>query len=162
MQSEKNTADGIPGRPTKNRQSKIFEMIVKCFEDNLSAPAAANIAGVSRNTAYAYYKQITERFKQKQTADLFARQEDVRAQVIASFDKDIIQADEYLTQIEEQIQFYIKRKEEVPQYLFDQKLKAMKNKSSIKERKAAYQTKPTPRESADIEFEIQTEDGKQW
>lgn len=165
MQAAKDVG-GKRGRPTKQRQTEIFDKLLKCYEDELSAPAAAKEAKVNEKTAYAYYDQQFEKYKQEQADELFARQEKVRAQAIASLDKDIIEADGFLMKIREQIQFYITREEEVPAYLFDQEMKAMKHKSSIKEKKLLYLTKPTLKESVDmdtvVQDESQNEERKRW
>lgn len=76
------------GRPTKNEEVSIHDILTKCFGDGLSAPAAARIAKVDRKTAYKHYDDIVSQHKEKTFKNLFERQENDRAQVIASFDRD--------------------------------------------------------------------------
>lgn len=146
------------GRPTKNQQLSTYDIMTKCFGDGLSAPAAARKAGVDRKTAYNYYDDIIKQYKEKTFDNLFERQESDRAQVIASFDKDLEEASELLDQIRGNKKRYLDKRRLVPKYLFDQEIDVMKYRSTIKDRKASYVIRPTPQEEYSRNVEESTED----
>lgn len=135
-----------PGRPTKKEELETFEIMVKCFGDGLSAPAAAKKAGVDPKTAYKHYEDITNQYREKSFGDLFERQENDRIQVIASFDKDIEEASELLDQIRADKQWYLDKHKPIPKHLFILEIDVMKYRSTIKDRKASYVYIPTAQE----------------
>ncbi len=151
------------GKPTKERQLSIFEKMMNCFDEGLSAPAAARKHSIDPKTAYSYYDQIIEQYKEKTFDDLLERQERERVQVIATLDKDIEEATQLLEQIREDKKSYLEKRKPVPKHLFDQEIETMKYRSTIKDRKANYVIKPTPSEAYDIyveEDEKREKDGK--
>src|SRR5579864_5983180 len=147
-----------PGRPTKKQEEAIQDILTKCFGDGLSAPAAARIAGVDRKTAYNHYDEIVKQHKEKTFENLFERQENDRAQVIATFDKDLEETSELLNQIREDKKWYLSKHKPVPKYLFDQEIDVMKYRSTIKDRKAGYVVRPTGHEEYSREIKENTGD----
>lgn len=141
-----NVENNSPGRPSKRKQWEIYQSILECFRDGLESKSAAKKASVNLKTVRKYYKEISKKYKEKTFSDLFERQEAERIQIIAMLDQDIEDARELLTQIRKQKQQYLDQGKPVPAYLFDQELKALKHLSTVKDRKAGYVTKPTPRE----------------
>ena len=141
------------GRITKNQQAKLFAIMLECYLDDLSAPAAARKARVNPKTAYSYYNQIFEQYKEESYKDIFARHEKEHVQVIASFDKEILEATDLIEQIKAQKQLCVKKKIPIPKNIIDQEIKALKYRFSLKEKKSAYILKPTLKETSDIEFE---------
>lgn len=150
------------GRHTKNKQLSTYNIMAKCFGDGLSAPAAARKAGVDPKTAYSHYDDIIKQYKEKTFENLFERQESDRVQVIASFDKDLEEASELLDQIRDDKKWYLDRRKPVPKYLFDQEIDVMKYRSTIKDRKAGYIIRPTPKEEYDrgVNENKEDKDGK--
>lgn len=151
-----------PGRPTKKQEESIHDILTRCFGDGLSAPAAARIAGVDRKTAYSHYDEIVKHHKEKTFENLFEREQNDRAQVIATFDKDLEEVSELLNQIRKDKKRYLEKRKPVPKYLIDQEIDIMKYRSTIKDRKASYVMKPTPHETYNREIKEKSEgkDGK--
>lgn len=145
------SVENSPGRPTKRRQLEIYESILNCFKDGLTPKSAAKRANVNLKTVKAYYKEIAEQYKQKTFNDLFERQEAERCQIIAMLDDDIENASDLLAQIRKQMQAYIDLYKPVPGFWFVQELAALKHLSTVKDRKAGYIMKPTPREEYNME-----------
>jgi transposase len=151
-----------PGRPTKEQELLTFEIMVKCFGDGLSAPAAAKKAGVNLKTAYSHYETITNQYKENSIDGLFERQENDRIQIIASFDKDIEEASEVLDQIRTDKKWYLDKHKPIPKHLFILEIDMMKYRSTIKDRKAGYVIRPTAQEEYGREIAENSEvmDGK--
>ena len=77
---------------------------------------------------------------------MFERQERIRVQIIATFDKDIEEFTDLLERIRKEMGWYTDHAKAVPKYLFERELDVMKYRAVIKDRKAGYIIKPTPRE----------------
>ncbi|MBI5377418.1 MAG: hypothetical protein HZA82_02195 [Thaumarchaeota archaeon] len=135
------------GRPTKNRQLVIHKKMIECFEDDLSAPAAARKAKIDVKTAYDYYDEIIEQRKERNYKNLFERQEKERIQIIATLDKDIIETTILLEEIRNDKKKYLDSGKPIPNYLIVQELNLMKFRFAIKDRKAGYLVMPTPEEA---------------
>jgi len=150
------------GRKTKKEEETIQDKLTKCFGDGLSAPAAARIVGVDRKTANSHYDEIVKQHKEKTFVDLFEREENDRAQVIATFDKDLEEVSELLKQIREDKKWHIDRHKPVPKSLFDQEIDVLKFRSTIKDRKASYVVRPTGHEvyNREIKENLGEKDGK--
>lgn len=146
------------GRSTKKEEMSIHDKLTKCFGDGLSAPAAARIAGVDRKTAYNHYDEIVKQHKEKTFENLFEREENDRAQVVAAFDKDLEEVSELLNQIRDDKQWYLGKRKPIPKYLFDQEIDVMKYRSTIKDRKASYVVRPTGHEAYSREIKENTEE----
>ncbi len=135
------------GKPTKNRQLTIHESMIKCFEDGLSAPAAARKAAVDVKTAYKYYDDIIKQQKERDYENLFERQKNERVQIIATLDKDIVETTTLLEEIRNDKKKYLDAEKPIPNYLIVQELNLMKFRFAIKDRKAGYLIMPTPEEA---------------
>lgn len=126
-------------------------MMVECFCDDLSAPAAAKKADVNPKTAYEHYDEIIEQYKREKMKNFYERYEKVRVQIIASLDKDIEDVNNLLREIRDEKITYIKAKKLVPNYLTRNELEALRFRLEVKDRKSRYTLTPTPAEEDKLE-----------
>lgn len=128
------------GRPTLGTQSQIKSTLLQYYEANLSAPYAAKKTGYDIKTVYRYYNEFYEEIAKFETSSYFERQKQDRIQIIVSFDSQIDEAGMFLSQINSEIENSVKEKKSIPRHLFGFKLDAMRFRSSLTEKKAAFVT----------------------
>jgi hypothetical protein len=121
--------------------------MIECFEDGLSAPAAARKAAIDVKTAYKYYDDIIKQQKERDYENLFERQKNERVQIIATLDKDIVETTILLEEIRNDKKKHLDSGKPIPNYLIVQELNLMKFRFAIKDRKAGYVIMPTPEEA---------------
>jgi hypothetical protein len=135
------------GRLNKKQHLELHEFMIKCFEDDLYAPTAARKAGVDRKTAYKHYNQIVEQCLENDNEDLRTRQKRDRIQRIASLDKDIEEYTDLLERVRAYQKLHLTLKKSIPNHFIRDEIDIIKNRSDVKDRKAAYLVKPTLEEA---------------
>lgn len=137
-----------PGRPSKNLQAEIYEKILECYHEGVSATTAAKEVGVNVKTANGHYRQISTQHKIKIERTYAERYEVERIQTIASFDNDIMEASKLLREIRVVKKLFKDAKKPIPNYLIRNELDTMKFRIEIKDRKSRYSMSITPDEAA--------------
>jgi len=131
------------GHPTIHRHLSIHQLMQKHFGDGLDAPAAAQLAGINPKTAYKHYHEIENQIIEEDTKDMFEREKRKRAQIITTFDNDIIELTELLDCVKDEIKKHLGKGETLPQHLISQELSIIKLRFAIKDKKAFYIIRPT-------------------
>lgn len=141
------------GRPTSKESIKIDKQIRNYFIKGASASYVILKTKLDKNTVYSRYRELADTVKQSMEKDFLERYEQEREQIIITFDQDIADVEEFLAQIRE-VKKSVDPDKPFFAFLIKQEFDLMKFKFSIKDKKAGYAIKPTPREAFKQKSEI--------
>lgn len=131
------------GRPSKTEQLRIQREIMPYFEHGVSAHVAAQKSGINVKTVCKYYNDLAEGINESEENDFLERQKKQRAQIIVSYDNQILDANKHFDDINDQINRLKKEQKPIPLHLFSLRLDAMKYRSYLTEKKGAFLMQPT-------------------
>lgn len=113
------------------------------FEHGVSAHVAAQKSGINVKTVCKYYNDLAEGISESEENDFLERQRKQRAQIIVSYDNQILDANEHFDDINDQINRLKKEQKVIPGYLFSLRSDAMKYRTFVTEKKEAFLSLPT-------------------
>lgn len=128
----------LHGRPSRSTQLEIQNNLRKCYDLGLSARTAARKTHINVKTAAKYFDEWTEQIMESQKQDFIENQKIERARIIASFEKQISDADDSLDMINSEIDKCQQKNQAIPKYLIGYKLDAQKFIASLIERRGAF------------------------
>ena len=131
------------GRPSTSEQVKIKKALRQCYQEGLSAYYTSEKTRINIKTVCKYFNEWSEEIEETESTNFLERQKRDRVQVINSYDFQIEEVTKLLSQVNSEIETSNKEKKSLPRYLFSNKLEAMKFRSSLVEKKAAFMMQPT-------------------
>ena len=141
------------GRPNVNTQNQIKNILLQCYEEGLSPYYTAKKTGYNIKTVYKYFNDWSEEIEESEIDDYIERQKRDRTQVIISYDSQIDQVGNFLSQVDQEIETSVKQKKSIPKHLFGYKLEIMKFRSALVEKKAVFALNPTMSEVMEKKIE---------
>jgi hypothetical protein len=116
------------------------------FERGVCPTTAHVKTGYNLKTVCKYYGQWSKQLRESEGEDFLQRQQDARAQIILSYDEQILSIHEHLEQLESVIVKYKKQGVKIPHNLFSIRLDMIKFLSSLIEKKGLFTIQPLPDE----------------
>jgi hypothetical protein len=113
------------------------------YENELSALYTSEKTGFNLKTVYKYFNDWSEQIEEVESSNFLERQKQDRMQIIISYDSQIDETRQLLSQVNLEIENCIKEKKTIPRHLFSNKLEVMKFRSLLVEKKAAFIMQPT-------------------
>ncbi len=126
------------GRPTISDSVVIKDTLLQCYEDGLSPYYAAQKTGRNIKTVYKYYNELSNEIEKSDLDDFIKRYKRDRIQTIISYDSQIDDAMNLLSEIDLAIESCAKEKKPIPKHLIGYRLDIMKFRSTLVEKKAAF------------------------
>jgi hypothetical protein len=126
------------GRPSRTAQIHIREKLRECFEYGLSATITAQKTKINIKTVCKYFDEWLEQITEQQTADFLENQKTERTRIIISFDKQILDVAESLSEINFEIKKNKDGGQSVPRYLLAFRLDMQKFIASLIERRGSF------------------------
>lgn len=126
------------GRPPVASSIVIKDTLLKCYKDGLSAYYTSQKTGYNIKTVCKYFNEWSDEIEESEISDFIERQKRDRVQVIISYDSQIDDVMKFSSQINSEIETCIKEKKSIPRHLLGFKLDAMRFRSSLLEKKAAF------------------------
>lgn len=126
------------GRPTRNKQLEMQTGLRKYFERGISATVTSSKTGVNIKTVCKYFDEWAEQIRESESNDFLERQKNERAQIIVTFDEQILLVHAQLDDIEDQITKYKKENKIIPKHLLGLRLEISKYLSNLTEKKGLF------------------------
>lgn len=126
------------GRPTTTASIGIKDTLLQCYESGLSPYYAAQKTGRNLKTVYKYYNELSDEIKKSDMDDFVERHKRDHVQTIITYDSQIDDAMNLLSQIDSAIESYTTEKKPIPKHLIGYRLDIMRFRSSLVEKKAAF------------------------
>ena len=130
------------GRPSKPDQVKMEIELFDCFKRGLSATAASSETNRNIKTVCEYFGRWADEIIKTQQEYFMEQQKLDRAQIILSFDTQLIEGYKFLDEIKEQIKHAKEIDKIPPKHLMSLQIETLKFISSILEKKGSFIMSP--------------------
>ena len=140
------------GRPSKSGQLQIQRELRPYFERGVSAHTAAQKTGINVKTVCKYYNDLSQEISESEESDFLERQKKHRAQIIISYDNQILDANKHFDDIDDQINRLKKEQKQIPLHLFSLRLDALKYRTYVVNNKDVFLSDLTTDEVLEKKF----------
>jgi len=114
------------GRPTKSKQIEIKKKLMPYYEKGLSANFTSKETGFNIKTVCKYYKNWAEEINEKCDTDFIDHQKIIIQQGVIVMDRLVLELYDLYDVINSEIANYQKKNKQIPNHLFNMKLKCSK------------------------------------